>query len=386
MLHPPPLVATAAEFAKAGSVLEGGTGPIACDVERADEYVYETGAYLIQLARAGSGVVLVDPRSEDAPAGLAALQPLLTSEEVVFHAADGDLQNMRALDLAPTRIFDTLVAAELLNYPKLGLAALVEEIVGVSLSKKLQRSNWSVRPLPADQLAYAALDVAYLNEVRDRLAADLVAAGKDAWARQECAHILETVPEPVPEEDRWRIRGASKLRTPAQRGALRELWYARDQIAAQRNLSPARVCPPSALLALAESRPRTVAAALSDVPRLRQRSLRRWVKVWVEALERARTLDPADLPRGRPGGARFPHEALSGNEKARLAALKQARDSVTDRLDIRREIAVNALMLETLVREDTPASEVADRLAELGARPWQVEQFAPALGGVLAQN
>ena len=75
-----------------------------------------------------------------------------------------------------------MISAQLLGYPSIGLAALVERHLGVSLPKDEQRSDWSARPLTASQLSYAAADVPYLIPLAEKLASELDAAGRLAWA------------------------------------------------------------------------------------------------------------------------------------------------------------------------------------------------------------
>src|SRR5690606_39950171 len=94
-----------------------------------------------------------------------------------------DLPGMRTLGLEPATIFDTELAARLLGWPRVGLAAVVEEELGLSLAKEHSAQDWSTRPLPHAWLAYAALDVDVLLELRERLGARPGAAGQAAVAR-----------------------------------------------------------------------------------------------------------------------------------------------------------------------------------------------------------
>ena len=74
---------------------------------------------------------------------------------------------------APTALFDTELAGRLLGYPRVGLATLVETLLGYRLRKEHSAVDWSTRPLPEPWLEYAALDVEVLVELRDVLAAEL---------------------------------------------------------------------------------------------------------------------------------------------------------------------------------------------------------------------
>src|SRR5207245_1009281 len=119
---------------------------------------------------------------------------------------------------------DVELAVRLLVFPRVGLGALVESVLGWTLEKGHAAADWSVRPLPAELLRYAALDVELLVELRDALAAQLVAHGKTEWAEQEFAAVLAAKP-PGPRPDPWR-RTSGIHRVHSRRGLaiVRELW------------------------------------------------------------------------------------------------------------------------------------------------------------------
>lgn len=82
-----------------------------------------------------------------------------------FHAAGGDLQFLAEAGVRVRRLFDTHRAATLLGLPKVGLADLVRERIGVELKKEHQQSDFSIRPLPPGMREYIADDVRYLCEI-----------------------------------------------------------------------------------------------------------------------------------------------------------------------------------------------------------------------------
>src|SRR4029078_11826960 len=89
-------------------------------------------------------------------------------------------------------LFDTRVAAQLLNEPGIGLAALLEKYLGVRLDKRFQRADWSTRLLSPETLRYAADDPRHLPALRDILRGRLAARGRLTWAEEEFA-LLEQV-------------------------------------------------------------------------------------------------------------------------------------------------------------------------------------------------
>ena len=125
--------------------LAAGTGPVAIDAERASGYRYSNRAYLVQLRREGAGTALIDPIA------FVSLKPLaraLEGTEWILHAATQDLPCLTELGLYPTSLFDTELAGRLLGYPRVGLATLVETLLGQRMRKEHSAADWSTRPLP----------------------------------------------------------------------------------------------------------------------------------------------------------------------------------------------------------------------------------------------
>src|SRR3954464_4120473 len=187
----PEPVATRAAFEDAVALLAAGTGPVAIDAERASGYRYSSRAYLIQLRREGAGSFMVDPIPFES---LEPLQAALEGTEWILHAATQDLPCLNEVGLYPSALFDTELAGRLLGYPRVGLATLVETLLGFRLAKEHSAVDWSTRPLPVPWLEYAALDVEVLVELRDLRAAELVETGKDEWARQEFDYLRSFAP------------------------------------------------------------------------------------------------------------------------------------------------------------------------------------------------
>ena len=232
------LVASVADLDRAVAALAAGDGPVAVDAERASGFRYGHRAFLVQLRRDGAGTVLIDPM---ACPNLTGLDDTLADTEIVLHAASQDLPCLAELGFRPRALFDTELAGRLLGFPRVGLGALVESVLGWTLEKGHAAADWSVRPLPAELLRYAALDVELLVELRDALAVQLLAQGKEVWAQQEFAAVLAAKP-PGPRPDPWRrTSGIHRVHTRRGLAIVRELWQERDKIARRRDLSPGRV-------------------------------------------------------------------------------------------------------------------------------------------------
>ncbi len=303
----PPVITTAEDLATAVARLAAGTGPVAVDAERASGYRYGQRAYLVQLRRAGAGTVLIDPIACPDLSGLGAA---IGDVEAVLHAASQDLPCLAEIGYQPRELFDTELAGRLLGYPRVALGTMLEEVLGFRLAKEHSAADWSVRPLPAEMLKYAALDVEVLTELRDALADQLREQGKTEWARQEFAAIA-AAPPPPPRADPWRrTSGIHKVRTRRALAVVRELWQTRDEIARDADLSPRRVLSDQAIVDAARAEaakpPPTGRPQLERISGFHARYARKYSDRWVAAVLRARQLDDAELPEvaGRRGGAR----------------------------------------------------------------------------------
>ena len=144
----------------------------------------------------------------------------------------------------------------------MGLATLVETLIGARMKKEHSAVDWSTRPLPEPWLEYAALDVEVLVELRQVLADQLVEAGKEDWARQEFDNLRSFEP-PVRTEAWRRTSGLHRVRGRRSLGAVRALWEARDELARERDVTPGRLIPDSAIVAAATAMPTTRGALMS---------------------------------------------------------------------------------------------------------------------------
>ncbi|KQS63625.1 ribonuclease D [Modestobacter sp. Leaf380] len=371
----PPVIETSTALADYARALRGGSGPVAVDAERASGYRYGQRAYLVQLRRAGSGTGLVDPVPLP---DLTLVQDAIGDAEWVLHAANQDLPCLAEIGLTPTRLFDTELAARLAGLPRVGLGAVVESLLGYSLQKGHSAADWSTRPLPADWLVYAALDVEVLVELRDALAGILEEQGKTEWARQEFEAILAAGP-PAPKVDPWRrTSGMHGLRSRRQLGVLKTLWEARDLLARRRDVAPGRVLPDSAMVAAVAADPKTE-TELIDLPVFRGRANRKLASTWFGALKAGRALPEDQLPlHSKPGDGPPPVNRWADRDPVAAKRLQAARAGLAA-LGEQWSVPVENLLSPDLVRRlvwsppaDATPDVVAGVLREGGAREWQI--------------
>jgi ribonuclease D len=381
----PDVVETEEALAATCAAIEAGTGPVAIDAERASGYRYSSRAYLIQLRREGSGTHLVDPIAFDS---MAPLQEAIGDEEWILHAATQDLPCLAEVGLVPTRLFDTELAGRLLNHPRVGLASLVESLLGRRMAKEHSAVDWSTRPLPRPWLEYAALDVEPLVELRRLLAAELEEAGKAGWAAEEFDALRGFTP--TPRVDPWRrTSGMHRVRGRRGLGAVRAMWELRDEIARERDVTPGRILPDSAIVAAATAMP-TQRRELLTTPGFHGRGAERYSTRWAAALREVAEMPEEELPTRVPRGD-GPPLPRTWAEKDPVAArrLALARPALTAAAE------ANDLPVENLLTPDysrrllwaPPATRDAEalaaavdaQLAGYGARPWQRALATPVL-------
>jgi ribonuclease D len=379
----PDVIVDERELARGAEAIAAGTGPVAIDAERASGYRYGQRAYLIQIRREGSGTWLIDPI---ACPDLAPIADVITDVEWILHAASQDLPCLAEVGLQPTRLFDTELGGRLVGLPRVGLAAVVEHYLGLSLAKEHSAVDWSTRPLPEPWLRYAALDVEVLGRVRDLMADDLAAQDKMLWAEQEFDSLTRFTGPPVRVEPWRRTSGLHKLRNRRGAAMIRELWLTRDAIAMERDTAPGRILPDAALVDLALRAPRTEADLSQSGASRASRSVRRYQSQWFTALERARLLPDSDLPAltvrsdGPP-----PARAWADRDPVAATRLAQARAALGEFATSRNIPVENVLSPDSLRRllwvppTDPTLESISEALLKLGARPWQIDIAAPII-------
>jgi ribonuclease D len=284
--------------------------------------------------------------------------------EIIFHDADYDLRMLdRDYGYHATRLFDTRVAAQLLNEPGIGLAALLEKYLGVILDKKYQRADWSRRPLLPEMLSYAAMDTMHLPELRDILRAQLADRGRLEWAEEEFDYLRHIRWTPGDDEGFWRLKGARVLRGHGI-AVLRELYQWRDQLARQLDRAPFRILNNESLLELAKAQPRD-RTALNAVRGLGPDTKNRRGSELLAAIERGLSVPLSDIPRLDRGPRVRPEPELV----ERLERLKTARNAAAARLELAPGLLCPNGTLERIARAD-PRTE-ADLATIVELRKWQ---------------
>jgi ribonuclease D len=355
-----------------------GTRELALDTEGASFHRYVDRVYLLQLSTRDRHAV-VDPLPIGAPAGLGGLleDPAV---EVVFHDADYDLRLLQQdYGWHVRRIFDTRIAAQLLGYSAFGLAALLERFFGVKLDKKHQRADWSMRPLTADMLDYAAQDTRWLLQLRDVLSDELERLGRVAWAREEFALLEGTRwQDDEPDAAFLRMKGARDL-SRRELAVLRELVPWRESVAGALDRATFRVLGNEQLLEISRAQPQTK-EALAKIRGMPRAILEQRGADLLDAVRRALAVPEAELPRF-PRAARWDRDP---EFDARVSALKTARDAAAKRLALDPGVLCSRDRLEAVARRNPASVEELAELPEL--RRWQVAELGDEFISALAPH
>jgi ribonuclease D len=352
---------------------------VAVDTEAASFHRYHDRVYLLQISSRRETAV-VDPLATGTldPVGELLADPAV---EIVFHDADYDLRLLdREYHFHAETLFDTRVAAQLLNEPGIGLAALLEKYLGVRLDKRFQRADWSARPLSADMLAYAASDTRYLPELRDILAGQLEARGRMGWAREEFALLTGIrAADPNGAEPGWlRLKGAKALRG-RELAVLREVWEWRESVAKRLDRATFRVLNNEPLLAMAKAPPGDL-AALKAIPGISSDQAERRGREILTAVRRGLEVPEDEIPRIARPARRAPDLVF----ETRLERLKARRNALAQELELAPGVLCPNGTLEAIARAEPDTVERLEAVPEL--RRWQARTIGPALFDALQEQ
>jgi ribonuclease D len=372
------LVATDADFR---GMLEhvASVSRLAIDIEADSLYHYYEKVCLIQIST-DSETFILDPLAINNVKDLA---PIISNCEVekVFHAAGYDIRCLRRdYGFSFTNIFDTHIAGQLLGFEFLGLSALMEKVLGIHHSKRMQRDDWSQRPLAAEQLDYAATDTHYLLPLRDALEKSLQEKGRLQWAREEfnCAASAEIIEKEFDPEGFRRIKGNRQL-SPQHTPVLRALYLLRDMMARKLNVPPFKVLNNSVLMSLTLQPPKSSAELLKR-PGISYRVARKFSNEILLAIAAAQNEDIAlsEVP------VRNNYKPPSRETKLRLEALKKWRTVKARELELHVGVVFPAGLLENLAYSPPEDLQAFARLP--GMRQWRISAFGEQILSVLREQ
>ena len=300
--------------------------------------------------------------------------------EVVLHSGDHDIRSLdRDWRFRVTSLFDTSIAAAFTGMERLGLATVLESSLGVSISKdkRLQRSDWTIRPLKPRALSYAADDVRHLLELADTLRNRLVQLGRLNWVMEESERIASIRYQPPdPDTAVFRVKGSRRL-NGRELAILKSLVACRERHIVKIGRPHFRVIPDAALVFLAAN-PDSSLKKVRGLGRFAHGRLAADIR---EAIREGQKADPVRRPR-----ARRPRVSLSRTEIAaagqRLDDLKKWRIAQGRSRDLDPALIWPTSNLKSIAGSPQDM-EKAMRSREV--RRWQRVEFEASLRQVLRQ-
>ncbi len=352
---------------------------IAIDTEANSRHRYPEQLCLIQLATT-QNIFVIDTISIKE---ISHLKDIFLDPSIikVFHTADYDVRSIdRHYGFRIKGIFDVAVAGRFTGIRQFGLAALIENLIGITIEKnrRMQTADWGKRPLSNEALDYAADDVRYLPALREILVARLQGLERISWVLEECTRLEELRYEAKdPETAFVSVKGASKL-DGYELAILKTLYMFREKEALRQNRPPHYVMPESTLVYLAENPD----ADLKKTPGLGQTGLKRFGDSLKKTLERALNLHP--IYRGTI-------EEINDAERENIQILHEEQGQCLKRLKTWRTSMSTLLSLDTsLIWPTTSLRRLAIKPDTLDAeltsgdvRMWQRDHFASSLSVIL---
>jgi len=352
---------------------------VGLDTEADSLHHYFEKVCLIQLSFSGSNYV-VDPL---AGFPLTEFLEVLSRKELILQGADYDLRMLKkTFEFRPKApVFDTMLAAQVLGYERIGLAALAEKICGVMLSKSGQKSDWARRPLSAKQLDYASDDTKYLEAIADAMTRELQETGRLDWHRECCERVVETswLDGRNDAKEAWRIKGSSKL-VPKELVFVREIWKWRDEEARRRDRPPFMILLNEDLLELARWRAVDRQAPLTARPKFMKRITGENLVRLESAIRSAENLSSSEWP-AVPERIRS-RERQPSPEK--VEALLAACKTIAGELKIEPCFLASRATLTAVARHEPRSIEKI--METSGMMRWQAALMMPAILNALGDQ
>lgn len=179
----------------------------------------------------------------------------------VLHAGKQDIEILVNLcGRIPAPLFDTQVAAMVCGYgEQVGYESIVRQLLGRSIDKTQQFTDWAQRPLTDKQLSYALADVVYLREVYLKLLSELTQGNRLQWMEEEMLKMQDLSAYLVQPNEAW-LRMKKRHGSPHYLARLRALAEWREREAQTRDVPRGRLIKDDTMQELALTAPKTLAA------------------------------------------------------------------------------------------------------------------------------
>lgn len=309
--------------------------------------------------------VLIDPLTLN---DLDALKPFFANPAIrkIFHGADYDVRSLyRDFNIEINNLFDTEIASRFLGYNESGLGTALQREFNLSVDKRFQKKDWSIRPLPQDMLDYAASDTLYLIQLADILRERLEAVGRLSWVEEESTLISKVRP---PEDNNdplfLNFKGSGRLRDNALT-VLEALLHLRTRYAQKKDRAPFMIMGNKALLELATAQPQDL-EILKESKTLSPRQLEMYGADVVKTIKQAVAV-PKNL------WLKYPYTRQKRMTDAELALadkLKTMRDVKAHELELGESLLLTKAQMNLLAQKRPQNIAELEQVETM--RRWQV--------------
>ena len=343
---------------------------LALDTEFLRERTYRPELCLLQIA-SPEIVACIDPLALDS------IDPILdiiyTPDIIkVLHAASQDLEIFYWLrGEVPANLFDTQIAAPLLGYQEqIGYGNLVGEVLGVNLSKSHSRADWTRRPLPKQQVQYAADDVIYLARMYPIMRDKLKQLDRLQWLDSEWQNLTNPDLYEKPADEVWkRLRGIDKLKG-GRLSVAQQLAKWRELTARERNLPRNWLIKDDVLTDLAKQMPLST-DELKHIRGLSEGMVKSHGSAIIEIINESKDEPPVALDENRR------KVKLTSDQDAALDLLTAVAKIHAQGLEINPAILAPRKSIEDLIKGNNDTAVM---------RGWRGQLIGPALQSVLTGN
>jgi ribonuclease D len=337
---------------------------IGVDLESDSMFHYKEKVCLMQISIPGTNI-LVDTLSVN---DLAPLLPIFSDQAIrkIFHGADYDIRCLsRDFGIEVNSLFDTQIAARFLGMPQTGLSPCIESLFGISMEKKYQKKDWSIRPLPEEMLQYAVKDTYYLLPFAEKLENELEVKGRLSWVEEECELLSKVRASPAGMDPLYlKFKGASKL-DPRSLAVLDEILKWRDASAVKRDVPPFKILGNHQVLELVEEKP----VSIEELTCLSTKQVNRFGRSILDAIIVALAIPESELPAFRKEKRSRQNAIVS----KKIDVLKEWRERLGKQLEIDSSIICPNSLIRSIATMDACTAEGLEGLTEM--RKWQMSLF-----------
>ncbi len=351
---------------------------IAVDMEADSMFHFREKVCLIQISTFEKNY-LIDPLAFD---NLSSLALVFANHgiEKIFHGADYDIRSLhRDFGIEVNNLFDTQIACRFLGFHETGLEAVLHREFGISLNKKYQKKDWSVRPLPKEMLEYGMEDTCHLIPLTKNFQKKLKKLGRLSWVREEC-EILSRVRYANDGNTPLflKFKGAGRLK-PRELAILENLLRLRTNIARKKDRPLFKVFGNNAIMRLVELQPSNI-KQIMQFGILSKKQVKMYGNVVVEKINEAKRLPPGKLPV-------FPRTRspkIAPEVPERIQILKKWRDKKAKTLKIDPALICTKSIMTSIAMINPGSVKDFDEISEM--RQWQKKNFAGEMLKVLRKN